>query len=170
MEKYAELFFTTLAIVFLVFIAWLVIILILLILENKYENLWKKLTCKIYLSKSENYKGKTSPIYKILHYDYGGYHIDRYSLKYNEVLKYISPFLLYPIKFYKWGYGVDDSIFICNTKDEIKQTLNGVSIKLYYENAVSDMEDKNKIEEIKNQEINNIINDANKEFNDNYIN
>jgi hypothetical protein len=169
MEKYAELFFTTLAIIFIVLIVWCAIIFILFLFELKYKKLWEKLTWKIYLSKSINYKGKTSPIYKIQHHQYEGYYIDRYSLKYNEVFEWFSPFLLYPIDFYKWGYSCDESIFICHTKEEIKQTLNGITIKVYYENAISDMEDKNKIEEIKKREINNIINDANKEFDDNYI-
>jgi phosphate/sulfate permease len=130
---------------------------------------------KIYLKKNKKYEGKIDPIYKVKRKDWeDNYKIVKWELAWVEYskLQWLLNLLFYPINIYIWKYNNIGSILIGN--EEQLLNLNAelkdqeLTIGDQYEYQMKVIQDKNIKEDKRIANLNNVINNFNTIFDENY--
>ena len=135
-------------------------------------NIRDKYSITIRLPKSKKYKNKVDPIYELsfctitLRDDV---FINKWVLNYININTFVQfilcLFIPYPINLLKFGYYMEDSVYICKTNEILKL---GDDLKTIYENEIEKILKKQEIENKKRNEFKNKFETLNKTFNENY--
>lgn len=155
-------------IILCVLVAYLLSLIIHLILGM--TGLWDKIVWVIKLPKSKKYNNKVDPIYEIREHIWGNsdLYIYKWSLRYEKIDSFIILLLLfipYPIFLEKFGYYVENSMYLCEKKKAIEITED---LKTIYENKMEKIRQENRIKDEKRKTVENRIDELNQIFNENY--
>jgi hypothetical protein len=132
--------------------------------------LWEKIYFTIQLPRSKKYETKVDPIYELRESDWDdNVYIYKWSLMYRQNESWLMLLILiiipYPIILEKFGYFVEDCLYICEKKNVIEL---GNDLKTIYENKMEKINQEEKIKKEKKDNIKNKFDTLNQIFNENY--
>lgn len=134
-----------------------------------FTGLWDKLAVTIKLPKSKKYQDKVDPIYELRESNWDDtVYIYKWSLMYKPNESWLIMLVLiipYPIILEKFGYYVEDSVYICDKKNVVEL---GDDLKTIYENKMEKINQEEKIKKEKRDKIKNKFDTLNQIFNENY--
>lgn len=127
---------------------------------------------KIDAPKSKKYQGRVEPIYKLYQNDFtGGYYISKWEMKYsnNNLETFIMIFLFpYPIIINTYGYVEVGEVFGCK-ESEINHAFEGKELSEVYETVYQKENAEYLAKKKIKDDIESVINNLNKTFDENYI-
>ena len=148
-------------------LAWLVSALIHIIMY--FLDVWDKIAIKINLPKSKKYLTKVDPIYELRESSWDtSVYVYKWSLRYehyDSILCLLLIIIPYPIILKKFGYYVEDSIYLCE-REKVKDISE--DLKTIYERKMVDINREMEIERKKKNEIENKFDELNQIFKQNY--
>ena len=159
----------------IVFVCLLVIILFIFVITPITNLILLRIGWHIPFPKSNKYKDKKSPIYKLvtLGEDYA---VVRYSLKRKPLLFYHSKYdkdsILWYIPFaglFSYYRYLSDKCFYFSTESKLEEKLNTISIEDYWEKEYELLNEINSKKQSKENKLKALIDKTNGEFNENYI-
>lgn len=132
-------------------------------------NVWIKYPIIIRLPKSKKYNKKVDPIYELRESDWNNeVYIYKWSLMYSDVDSFLTLLLLlipYPIIIKKFGYNVENNVYICEKKNVIEL---GDDLKTIYENKMEKLKQEETVRRNKVDKVKDKFDKLNQIFNENY--